>query len=88
MHVPDHLGGQFTEGLGVFKIRVPPTLAGKTLAESGIRQETGCSVIAIERSNGLQVNPAPDTSLTTGAELVVIGSAESEGRFLNRYVDH
>jgi len=75
------------EGLDVFKIRVPPPLAGRTLAESGIRHETGCSVIAIERGNGLHVNPGPDTLLTTGAELLVIGSAESEGRFLDRYVD-
>ena len=75
------------EGLNVFKIPMPPSLAGKTLAESGIRQETGCSVIAMERSNGLQVNVGPDTLLTTGAELFVIGSVESEGRFLERYVD-
>lgn len=75
------------EGLDVFRIAVPPSLAGRTLADSGIRQETGCSVIAIKRSNGLQVNVGPDTLLTTGAELLVIGSVESEGRFLDRYVD-
>jgi Trk K+ transport system NAD-binding subunit len=75
------------EGLDVFKIPVPPSLAGRRLAESGIRQETGCSVIAIERGNDLKVNPGPDTSLTTGAELLMIGSAKSEGRFLDRYVD-
>jgi len=75
------------EGLDVFKIPVPPCLAGRTLADSGIRQETGCSVIAIGRSNGLEVNVGPDTLLTTGAELLVIGSAESESRFLDRYVD-
>ncbi len=75
------------EGLDVFKIQVPPALAGKKLAESGIRQETGCSVIAIEQNNGLQVNPPPNALLTNGAELLLIGSAESEARFLNRYAD-
>ena len=62
------------EGLDVFNIPIPPSLTGKTLAESAIRQETGCSVLAIEGSNGLQVNAGPDTVLTTGAELLVIGS--------------
>lgn len=75
------------EGLDVFRIPIPPSLAGKTIAQSGIRQETGCSVIAIEGSNGLQVNMGPDTLLTTGTELLVIGSVESEARFLDRYVD-
>jgi len=75
------------EGLDVFNIPIPPSLAGKTLAESGIRQETGCSVIAIQGSDGLQVNAGPDTVLTTGTELLVIGGVEAEGRFLDRYVD-
>ena len=52
-----------------------------------IHRKYGCSVIAIQRSNGLQVKVGPDTLLTTGAELLVIGSVESEGRFLDRYVD-
>lgn len=75
------------EGLHVFKILVPPSLAGQTLVESEIRQETGCSVIAIERDGDLDVNPGPDTLLTTGAELLVIGSAEAEGCFLSRYAN-
>ncbi len=75
------------EGLDVFKIPVPPPLAGQTLAESEIRPETGCSVIAIEQKNDLQVNPRPDTLLPAGAELLLIGSAESERRFLSLYVD-
>ena len=73
------------EGLDVFKVLVSPSLAGKTLAESGIRQETGCSIIAIEREGGLQVNPSADTLLAPGAELLVIGSAESQARYLDRF---
>ena len=74
------------EGLDVFKVPIPPSLAGKTLAASAIRQDTGCSVIAIQHEGSLEVNPGPDTSLTTGAEMLLIGSAESEGKFLARYV--
>ncbi|MCG8587183.1 MAG: TrkA family potassium uptake protein, partial [Pirellulales bacterium] len=75
------------EGLHVFDIHVPPSLVDKTLAESEIRQETGCSVIAIQQNGDVDVNPGPDTRLPAGAELLVIGSAEAEGRFLSRYAE-
>jgi len=75
------------EGLDVFRIPIPPSLSGQTIAQSGIRQETGCSVVAIEGDSGLQLNIGPDTLLTTGNQLLLIGSVESEGRFLDRYVD-
>lgn len=74
------------EGLGVLKVETPPALAGRTLAESDIRRSTGCSVIAVEDDRGMQVNPEPATVLSPGARLILIGSADSEERFLNRYV--
>lgn len=43
----------------------------------------GCSVIAIHSSDGLQVNPDPNTRLPADAEIFVIGTAESEQRFLD-----
>ena len=75
------------EGLDVFKVPVPAALAGETIAESAVRKETGCSVLAIQTGNGAEVNPAPNTTLPTDGEIIVIGSAESEERFLNRYVN-
>ena len=73
------------EGLDAFEIDVPEPLAGKTLAESAIRQETGCSVIAIDNGEGLKVNPDPRAMLGHGARMIVIAGAESEDRFLARY---
>ena len=73
------------EGLDVFKVRVPEALAGKTLTESNVRQKTGCSVIAVDNGAGAEANPAPDTRLSPNAEIIVIGSAEAEERFLARY---
>ena len=75
------------EGLDVFKVPVPASLAGKTLAESAVRKETGCSVLAIDTGNGADVNPPPSTTFPPAAEIIVIGSAESEERFLDRYVN-
>ncbi|MDV6029183.1 MAG: potassium channel protein [Phycisphaera sp. RhM] len=75
------------EGLDVFKVRVPPSLAGKTLVEGAVRQRTGCSVIAIDGNDGLQVNPDPNTTLPANAEMFVIGTEESQQRFLDLHLD-
>ncbi len=69
------------EGLHVFRLPTPPRLQGKTLIDSGIRQTTGCSVIAVVRDGEFDINPPADTVLDAAVELVVIGDAESEGRF-------
>ncbi len=75
------------EGLDVFKVNVPPSLAGKTLTEGAVRQRTGCSVIAINSKEGLQVNPGPDTTLPASGEMFVIGTDESQLRFLDLHLD-
>jgi Trk K+ transport system NAD-binding subunit len=75
------------EGVDIFQLDVPEALVGKTLAESNVRQETGCSIIALETSDSVQVNPDPTaTRMPQGAKIIVVGSAESENRFLARYV--
>lgn len=73
------------EGLDVFKLHVPPALAGKTLGEAAIRRETGCIVVAIDSDTRMHVNPGPRTRLQENAEMILIGTAESEERFLSRY---
>ncbi len=75
------------EGLDVFRVKVPPSLAGKTLTDGAIRQRTGCSVIAIHTDNGVLVNPDPSTVMPAGAELVVIGNEESEQQFLDLHLN-
>ena len=74
------------EGLDVFKIKMPPSLAGKTIAESGIRRRSSCTVIAIEEDGTTQVNPDPTRPLPADAQLVLIGSAEGGSRFLKKFV--
>jgi len=74
------------EGLDVFKVRMPASLAGKTIAESGIRRTTGCTVIALDSDGTTQVNPDPTRPLPAEAEMILIGSAESESRFLGKFV--
>lgn len=73
------------EGLDVFRVAVPPTLAGRSLAEVEIRRSTGCNVVAVVRAGRAEANPDPSQPLPADAELIIIGDAESEQRFLREH---
>ncbi len=73
------------EGLNVFRAEVHTSLVGKSLAESQIRNQTGCSVIAVERGGEMTINPEPGLCLEDTAELILIGTGEAERRFRERY---
>ncbi len=62
------------EGLDLFEVRVPGQLAGKAIAESEIRERTGCSVVAIRSENGMEVGPHPSVALPADADIVLIGT--------------
>jgi K+/H+ antiporter YhaU regulatory subunit KhtT len=74
-----------TEGLNIFRCRVHPSLVGKTLLNSDIRETTGCSVIAIFRNDSLVINPDPTEPFMTDDELLIIGTAASEKAFVGKY---
>jgi Trk K+ transport system NAD-binding subunit len=73
------------EGLDLFEVHVPEQLADKTIAETSIRENTGCSVVAIRTEDGIKAVPDPLATLPPDAEIVLIGTAESESRFLELY---
>jgi Trk K+ transport system NAD-binding subunit len=75
------------EGLDLFRVPVPPSLASKTIAGSGVREETGCTIVAVGGDEGLRVNPPGDLELVTGREMVLVGSAEAERAFLERFME-
>jgi voltage-gated potassium channel len=74
------------EGLVVFRVPVPDALAGRTLRETDIPAETGCSVIGIMRPDGCRTDLDPDAPLPADADLVLVGDDIGEVRFLGRYV--
>jgi K+/H+ antiporter YhaU regulatory subunit KhtT len=76
------------EGLSALEINIPPSLAGRTLGETAIRETTGCNVVAVETPHELIVNPPPDTRLPLAARLIVIGGLDAEEQFLQRYANH
>ena len=77
-----------TEGLDVLRIKLPRSLSGKTLANSGIRQKTGCNVVAIVTEEGMQFNLDPNLPLPAETEIILIGSVAAENHFLEIYGNH
>jgi Trk K+ transport system NAD-binding subunit len=73
------------EGLDVFRHPVPPALVGRLLVDSAIREETGCSVVALAAGGSTEVNPPPETRLPRGGELILIGTTDAERRFVQRF---
>ncbi len=76
----------FSEDISVFRMKMPSSLVGKTIANSAIRRNTGCTIIALNDNRELQLNPDPNKPLPKAAEILLIGSSEGEKQFLNRYV--
>jgi len=70
------------EGLNIFSLRAPAALVGKTLAQSGIRAVSDCSVVAIRCNGALSTTPDPATPIPESAELILIGTDEGERKFL------
>ena len=75
----------FAEGLNIFRTPVRSSLVGKSLAESHIREKTGCSVIAINTQGKLNINPDPSIPLGENDEIILIGTADAEKRFIENY---
>jgi Trk K+ transport system NAD-binding subunit len=73
------------EGLDLIRVKVPRSLIGKTIKESAIRKHTGCTVIAIHSQNEMQINPEPKTEFPKDAEIILIGTVESENEFFRVY---
>ncbi len=73
------------EGLNVFRMPVPAKLQGKVLAQSGLRENSGCSLIALQRDGETLMSPPPETIFRKNDELVLIGIVDAEDRFLRSF---
>jgi Trk K+ transport system NAD-binding subunit len=74
------------EGLDVFTVDVPKSLAGRAIKDIPLREQTHCNVVAIDGPRGLLVNPDPQTVLPAEGKLTLIGGTESQQKFLDLYV--
>jgi voltage-gated potassium channel len=73
------------DGLDVFTVPVPQALVGRTLAESNLRQETGCTVLAVRAGQHATAQVDASKPLPDGGELILIGDREAEDVFFDRY---
>ncbi len=74
------------EGLNFFHLQAPDNLIGKTIAESGIRERTGCTVVAVHNNNATTINPEPSRQIGKYDELVLIGTYDAETSFLREFI--
>lgn len=73
------------EGVELMTLPLPRSLAGHTLAESGIGAQTGLNVIAIEQDNSVVTNPPPTMELHRGGQLIALGSQSQRQLFDDMY---
>jgi Trk K+ transport system NAD-binding subunit len=73
------------EGVRLFEIAVPPSLAGRPLSATGIGSRTGLSVVGIEMQDSLITQLTADTVLAPGSRLVMLGSDGQRSRFAEAF---
>ena len=69
------------EGVRLFEVRVPRSLAGQPLANTGIGSRTGLSVVAIEEGEKLTTQLTAETMLPEGGKVLMLGNADQRQRF-------
>jgi len=73
------------EGVDLFTREMPPSLQGKTLAESHIGKQTGLNVVALEQGDTFVTELTGDTTLPSEGHLLLIGSDEQVESFVAAY---
>jgi voltage-gated potassium channel len=75
------------EGLVVFRVPMPASLAGRPLRATAIPTTTGCQVVGIVQDGECATDIRADEPLPASADLLLIGDEEAEERFFRRYVN-
>lgn len=73
------------EGLNFFHLHAPRSLIGKPLAQTGIREKTGCTVVAVQHQGKTFINPDPFIIIDKDDELILIGTYDAESSFLGEF---
>ena len=73
------------EGVELFAVRIPPSLAGRPLRDSGIGSRTGLSVVALQRGHELIAPLTSETVLAADTELIMLGSDQQRAAFTTAF---
>ncbi len=73
---------EVSEKVGIYELKVPSVLVGKSLGDLDFRRRFGLNVIAVRRDDGsLETVPSADTTLAEGSTIFVIGDEDSIEKF-------
>lgn len=75
------------EGLDVFRLPVPDSMASRSIAECDVRGRTGCNVVAVVHDGEVETNPDPHRALEGDDVLVLIGDLDAPDGFLECFGD-
>ena len=73
------------EGVRLFQVRVPPSLAGQPLSKTGIGSRTGLSVVAIEERAIVTTQLTAETLLPDGGTLLMLGNDDQRQQFADAF---
>jgi len=73
------------EGVDLFSVKLPASLAGKTLAQTGIGSRTGLSVVALQDGSQLVTTLRSEMQLNAGTELVMLGNLAQRRAFTETF---
>jgi voltage-gated potassium channel len=73
------------EGVRLFEVPVPPSLAGQPLSQTGIGSRTGLSVVAMEDQQRLTTQLTGETPLPESGTLVMLGNADQRQQFAEAF---
>ncbi|MEL7239713.1 MAG: NAD-binding protein, partial [Planctomycetota bacterium] len=73
------------EGLNIWRVTIPESLAGKRLADVPVRARTDVTVVAVIVDEAMDVNPDANEPLPATGELLLIGDKQAEAKFDELY---
>lgn len=72
---------EFDDGFAIAKIHAPPSTQGRTLAEAGVRERHGVTVVGVKRAHEDFRHATPDTPVRAGDLLIVSGPTRLVEKF-------
>lgn len=72
---------EISKDYSIVELKVPLCLEGKTLSELNSRARYGCSIVALQRSQGIIIAPTAMDHLEQGDIMVVIGAKKNLEEF-------
>jgi Trk K+ transport system NAD-binding subunit len=69
------------EGVDLYYVPLPDSMAGKTLAQAAIGARTGLNVIGIRQRDRIDIDVRPNRRLEAGSTLVAVGATAQRERF-------